>query len=182
MLTLAVIKVINIGNLNGVVIVREKICESSLVKRICNNCFISVNKLNLGYSTNVVRIGFANFKAKRGLCLSRIYNRDFWSCLCECSELKVNALCIFSVKIFRNELVGRVGKKPTYTFYICVNIFYKSFSLIKFECRNCFVLMILMPKETKVYIFLSYCDIIEQNNRIGVEYVLIKNVHLETVT
>jgi hypothetical protein len=39
-----------------------------------------------------------------------------------------------------------------------------------------------VPKETKVYIFLSNCDIIKKNNRIGIEGILIQNVHSEAAT
>ena len=39
-----------------------------------------------------------------------------------------------------------------------------------------------MPKETKAYVFLSNRDIIEQNDRIGIESILVKNVQPKSVT
>ena len=111
LLTLTVIEVINVCNLNGVSVVREKICESSLIKRIRNNRSASVNEFNLCYGTDVVCIGFANFKTNARLCFSRIYKRDFGNCFCERSKLDINAFGCVCIRIFCNQRVCSARKK-----------------------------------------------------------------------
>ena len=182
MLALTITQVVNIGNLDGVLVVREQICEGSLVKGICNDRSVSMNELNLGYSANIVCIGFTDLKANRSLCLCRTNNRDFGSCLCKCGKFNTNAFSIASVEIFRHEFIGGVRKKFVYTRCAHANIFYKVIPLVKLESGDSLVLMILVPKETKAEAFLSNCNIIKQYYRIGIERILIKNVHLEAVT
>ena len=133
LITRAVVEVVDIGHLDGVLVVGEQANELSLSKRIRKSSAVCVDKLDLGNGSHIVRIGLDDLKVYASLCFSRIENRNFGSCLCKGGNCKftrdsmltltvIKVICIsnsYGVLVVRKKISKR--------------------SLIERSCRNCAV-------------------------------------------